>query len=182
MSWQQLLIHCNSSQSNVISDLMTDSGSASITLQDAGDKPIFEPPPGTEPIWPELIITGLFTADKNLQPIIDKIQSQVNDSLAFKIEIVEDKDWIREWMDSYQPICFGNRLWICPSWCEPPEPDAVTIMLDPGLAFGTLLHHLFGLFFKTVSVYPFEMEGGFKDDRTPTRFKGCFSRPVQFAV
>jgi ribosomal protein L11 methyltransferase len=34
----------------------------------------------------------------------------------------------------------GNRLWICPSWCEPPDPNAVNINLDPGLAFGTGTH------------------------------------------
>jgi ribosomal protein L11 methyltransferase len=57
-----------------------------------------------------------------------------------RIEILEDKDWIREWMDSYQPMRFGMRLWICPSWRTPPEPDAVNLMLDPGLAFGTGTH------------------------------------------
>jgi ribosomal protein L11 methyltransferase len=35
---------------------------------------------------------------------------------------------------------FGRRLWVCPSWLEPPEPDAVNLLLDPGLAFGTGTH------------------------------------------
>ncbi|MDF1763056.1 MAG: 50S ribosomal protein L11 methyltransferase, partial [Oleibacter sp.] len=56
------------------------------------------------------------------------------------IEILEDKDWVRAWMEDYHPMCFGERLWVCPSWREPPEANAVNLMLDPGLAFGTGTH------------------------------------------
>ncbi|CSC86596.1 50S ribosomal protein L11 methyltransferase [Vibrio cholerae] len=53
---------------------------------------------------------------------------------------MEDKDWEREWMDNFHPMQFGRRLWICPSWREVPDPQAVNVMLDPGLAFGTGTH------------------------------------------
>ena len=43
-------------------------------------------------------------------------------------------------MDGYKPMRFGERLWVCPSWMEPPEPTAANLMLDPGLAFGTGTH------------------------------------------
>ena len=59
---------------------------------------------------------------------------------SLKIEILEDKDWEREWMKSYKPMQFGNKLWVCPSWCDVPDPNAVNLMLDPGLAFGTGTH------------------------------------------
>ena len=59
---------------------------------------------------------------------------------AYKIEQIEDKDWEREWMDNFHPMQFGKRLWICPSWREVPDPKAVNVMLDPGLAFGTGTH------------------------------------------
>src|SRR5690625_5466955 len=55
-------------------------------------------------------------------------------------EALEDKDWEREWMRNYHPIQFGGRLWLCPSWQTPPEPEQVNVMLDPGLAFGTGTH------------------------------------------
>jgi ribosomal protein L11 methyltransferase len=61
-------------------------------------------------------------------------------STAARVEILEDRDWSREWMQHYRPMRFGERLWICPSWLEPPEPDAVNLLLDPGLAFGTGTH------------------------------------------
>lgn len=43
-------------------------------------------------------------------------------------------------MDHYHAMSFGKRLWICPSWQTPPDPKAVNLMLDPGLAFGTGTH------------------------------------------
>jgi ribosomal protein L11 methyltransferase len=56
------------------------------------------------------------------------------------VEILEDKAWEREWMQHYRPMQFGRRLWVCPSWLEPPESDSVNLLLDPGLAFGTGTH------------------------------------------
>ena len=58
----------------------------------------------------------------------------------YKLELVEDKDWVREWMDTFNPMPFGKRLWICPSWLEPEDPEAINLKLDPGLAFGTGTH------------------------------------------
>ena len=43
-------------------------------------------------------------------------------------------------MDNFHPIKFGQRLWVCPSWRDIPDPTAVNVMLDPGLAFGTGTH------------------------------------------
>jgi len=60
--------------------------------------------------------------------------------MKYKLEQLEDKDWEREWMDNFHPMKFGERLWICPSGLDVPEPDAVNVMLDPGLAFGTGTH------------------------------------------
>src|SRR5690606_25394554 len=55
-------------------------------------------------------------------------------------EEIADQDWERSWMDNFKPMRFGRRLWIVPSWHEAPEPDAVNLLLDPGLAFGTGTH------------------------------------------
>ena len=54
--------------------------------------------------------------------------------------MIADQDWERSWMDGFQPMRFGQRLWIVPSWHAAPEPDAVNLLLDPGLAFGTGTH------------------------------------------
>ena len=57
-----------------------------------------------------------------------------------RIEQLEDRDWAREWLKDFKPMRFGTRLWICPTAYTPPEPDAVNLSLDPGLAFGTGTH------------------------------------------
>ena len=57
-----------------------------------------------------------------------------------ELEQIEDQDWERSWMDNFHPMRFGQRLWIVPSWHAAPEPDAVNLLLDPGLAFGTGTH------------------------------------------
>src|SRR5690606_30797775 len=61
-------------------------------------------------------------------------------SLVASWHLLEDKDWEREWMQHFKAIRCAENLWICPSWHEPPDPNAVNVLLDPGLAFGTGTH------------------------------------------
>jgi ribosomal protein L11 methyltransferase len=85
---------------------------------------------------------GLYDASHDMDKVLSYLKSihPNKDKMAYKLEQLEDKDWEREWMDNFHPMKFGQRLWICPSWREVPEPDAVNVMLDPGLAFGTGTH------------------------------------------
>ena len=83
----------------------------------------------------------MFEAETDITAVIAALKPVLDFDLpTYKIEILEDKDWVREWMKDYHAICFGKRLWICPSWQQPPEPKAVNLMLDPGLAFGSGTH------------------------------------------
>lgn len=118
-------------------------GSQAVTFIDAKDTPIYEPLPGDEVIyWSNTVVMGLFDASHDMDNVISYLQGIHPDKaqMLYKLEQLEDKDWEREWMDNFHPMKFGNRLWICPSWCDVPEPDAVNVMLDPGLAFGTGTH------------------------------------------
>ena len=92
--------------------------------------------------WAQTTIIGLFDASHDMQQVIEHLQEkpELKDSFNYKIEQLEDKDWEREWMENFHPIKFGERLWICPSWRDVPDPKAVNVMLDPGLAFGTGTH------------------------------------------
>jgi ribosomal protein L11 methyltransferase len=83
---------------------------------------------------------GLFDAETDPAPTIAFFQQIFGEDVGYKVEQLEDKDWVREWMDHFHPMQFGERLWICPSWRDVPNPDAVNVMLDPGLAFGTGTH------------------------------------------
>ena len=122
------------------SSLLTGQGAMSVTYTDAGDNPVYEPLPGETKLWSETIVTGLFDAEVKTGRIMDFVKSHLRPGTQVTSEILEDKDWGREWMDHFKPMKFGRRLWICPSWCKTPDPDAVNLMLDPGLAFGTGTH------------------------------------------
>ncbi|GAB3484713.1 50S ribosomal protein L11 methyltransferase [Marinomonas epiphytica] len=119
-------------------------GALVVTFEDVYDDPVYEPDLNTTPLWQHTKVTGLFEADADIEKIrpvvMHRAETLGDHDINLKIEILEDKDWEREWMDSYHPIQFGERLWVCPSWREVPEPNAVTLMLDPGLAFGTGTH------------------------------------------
>lgn len=140
MPWLQLIIYCDDPQeTNALSESLSELALA-VTLRDAADQPIFEPPPGATPLWGNTIIIALFEEQSVLDNAIMQCQSQTTNQLRYKIEPLEDRDWLRECMIDFKPMQFGKRLWICPSWCEPVDPDAINILLDPGLAFGTGTH------------------------------------------
>lgn len=143
MPWLQIRVHTTPEYVPHLEDVLLDCGAMVVTFEDVHDDPVYEPELNTTPLWNHTKVTGLFEADADIdsiQPILDNAASMLGLSLEFKIEILEDKDWEREWMDSYHPIKFGERLWVCPSWREVPDESAVTLMLDPGLAFGTGTH------------------------------------------
>lgn len=141
MPWTQVSITANSRNYQQAEDTLLSLGAQSITLTDAADNPILEPQPGETPLWHDAIVTGLF--DNRLKPEIirEQIRLQLNDdSVAIEIAPLPDQDWTRAWMDSFKPMHLGERLWVCPKHIEPPDPQAINLRLDPGLAFGTGTH------------------------------------------
>lgn len=141
MPWLQLIIHTDRRHAEAIDEALLEVGAVSVTLQDDADQPILEPALGETPLWDATRITGLFEADVDTEQTRQALLAQLPEPPSkMKWEQLEDKDWEREWMANFKPICCGERLWICPSWQAPPEPSAVNLMLDPGLAFGTGTH------------------------------------------
>ncbi len=143
MPWIQIKLNATNENSEKIGDmLMEETGALSITFLDAKDTPVFEPLPGETRLWGDTDILALYDAESDTNLIIDQIKasSMLAQDFAYKVEQIEDKDWEREWMDNFHPMQFGQRLWICPSWRDVPDPEAVNVMLDPGLAFGTGTH------------------------------------------
>ncbi len=140
MPWIQLILTTDRSQHEPAEQALLDAGALSVTFQDAEDNPVLEPAPGETPLWNKLILTGLFDANHNSEQLKQRLRNKLGNDIQLKAEQLEDKDWIRAWMDDYKPMQFGHRLWVCPKHLAPPDPDAVNLMLDPGLAFGTGTH------------------------------------------
>ncbi|MDN2482271.1 50S ribosomal protein L11 methyltransferase [Vibrio agarivorans] len=143
MPWIQIKLNATNTNAEQIGDmLMEETGALSVTFLDAHDTPVFEPLPGETRLWGDTDILALYDAEADTALILEQMTNSglLADNFAHKVEQLEDKDWEREWMDNFHPMKFGERLWICPSWRDIPEPDAVNVMLDPGLAFGTGTH------------------------------------------
>ena len=149
MPWKRLSIVVTDTQAEPLGDLMSEFGAVSVSVepdQEAGSLPIFEPGPGETPLWKVARVTGLFEADSDLVPVV----TAANTVLArpqepdwqpdWQTDTLADKNWERVWMDDFHPLKMGERLWICPSWLQAPDPDAINVSMDPGLAFGSGTH------------------------------------------
>ncbi len=142
MAWLQLNFDAPPQDAPLLSEHLSDAGALAVTLSDAGDEPIFEPGPGATPLWRSTRVVALFEPGRAPETLLHDLRLRVApaDLPPCRVERLEDQDWERAWMSRFQPMRFGHRLWICPSWAEPPAPEAVTLRLDPGLAFGTGSH------------------------------------------
>ena len=143
MPWIQLRLSANEETAEKYSDWLSACGAQAVTFIDAKDTPIYEPLPGDEVIyWNNTVVMGLYDASHDMDKVLNYLKGihPDKDKMPYKLEQLEDKDWEREWMDNFHPMKFGQRLWICPSWRDVPDPTAVNVMLDPGLAFGTGTH------------------------------------------
>ncbi len=127
---------------DAVEEIFARHGATSITLTDAGDKPVLEPAPGKTPLWRDTRMTGLFSPDADLGALrADLLQSlSIADLPAHEIVVLADRAWEREWRKDFGPMQFGSRLWICPGDSSIDHQDAVVVKLDPGLAFGTGTH------------------------------------------
>ncbi len=142
MGWIQLQLSTTPDLAEDLETLLETLNSLAITLIDAADQPVFEPARGETPLWDSIILTALFPAELDPEQLMRELRQTYlpNQLPPLELKLLEDEDWERAWMDNFKPICFGERLWICPSWSKVPDPNAINIMLDPGLAFGTGTH------------------------------------------
>ncbi len=142
MPWLQITIETQQDQAERLAEVLHDAGAAAVTLQDAADQPLFQLEPGDSPLWVNTHVIGLFAADGDAAAILARLQSDAAQTTPLRatVTLLPDQDWERAWMDQFHPLRFGNRLWVCPRWHTPPDPAAVNVMLDPGLAFGTGTH------------------------------------------
>ncbi|SFD37386.1 ribosomal protein L11 methyltransferase [Pseudomonas citronellolis] len=141
MPWVQVRLAITPEQAPTYEDALLEVGAVSVTFMDAEDQPIFEPDLGTTPLWTHTHLLALFEDGTDEAALLAHLQLLTGGELPqHQVEVVEDQDWERSWMDNFKPMRFGRRLWIVPSWHEAPEPEAVNLLLDPGLAFGTGTH------------------------------------------
>jgi len=148
MSWLTLTVTASEQQAEVLSDVLLELGALSVDVHDAdADTPqehaIFgEPGEPAAHLWSHNCVTALFPADAAIDAIM--LEAARATGLAqppvYRIETLEDNDWVRLTQSQFNPIPISQRLWIVPTWHTPSDPAAINIVLDPGLAFGTGSH------------------------------------------
>lgn len=146
MAWLQLKAEVPPEHAELLEELLLEEGATAITLQDAHDDPVFEPDRGTTPLWDQTVLTGLYDDLEGIHDMLERLAAAWAEHMpddpcpVIEHELLDDRDWEREWMEDFKPLRMGQRLWIVPSWHQPPQDDAINLKLDPGLAFGTGTH------------------------------------------
>lgn len=138
MAWLQLHFETAPEAHEALETALFAAGAVSVSLTDAGDSPLLEPGPGEQPLWPGLHLSGLFEATDTETLLVRIAAAHQTPLPSWRAERFDDRDWVRAWLDDYQPLAFGS-LEILPHGFEP-TPGKTTVHLDPGLAFGTGTH------------------------------------------
>lgn len=139
MIWHKLDIFCSRDDSFFIEEILIGLGAISIFIEDNSNKPIYEPEVGETPLWERLKLSALY--DRNISN--DEINSilKFTNFYDFNISHIEDINWVSNYQKKMQPLSFGEKLWVVPSWvkCENIE-DKKIIKMNPGMAFGSGSH------------------------------------------
>jgi ribosomal protein L11 methyltransferase len=149
MSWTEIVLEVPRDLTEQVSDALIEAGALSVSVEDAdegtdAERPLFGEP-GMEPTehaWEHSRVVALAEAGADCDAIVrDACQMcEITEPLPFSLRPVAEQDWVRVTQSQFEPIHIGRRIWVVPSWHEAPEPDAVVLELDPGLAFGTGSH------------------------------------------
>jgi ribosomal protein L11 methyltransferase len=142
MNWLQVRINLGEIQVGPVEQALLHMGAVSIEYSDAGDNPIFEPTPGTTPLWNTTQISALFeggVSETAIQLIVaTAIAPTPMPGIHFAI--LEDQNWVTNWRRDLPPMQFGQHLWICPPGRICPDDQAIAVTMEPGLGFGTGSH------------------------------------------
>jgi ribosomal protein L11 methyltransferase len=142
MNWLQVRIDLGELRAEPVEQALLDMGAVTIQYSDAGDNPIFEPAPGTTPLWNTTQMSALFevgVSETAIQLIVAKsITPAPIPSIYFTL--LEEQDWVASWKRNLPPMQFGQHLWICPPGSTCPDDRATIVTIEPGLGFGTGAH------------------------------------------
>lgn len=148
MAWLSLKIEADEQTAGVLSDALLELGALAADIEDANaetdqEQPIFgEPGEPVDSVWQNSIVSGLFAEDADIPAIVAAATEAAHlvDTPRYRVITVEEQDWVRLTQSQFDPIRISPRLWIIPTWHTPPDPAAINLILDPGLAFGTGSH------------------------------------------
>ena len=145
-TWVNARIVADAQQAEALGYALMEAGALSVTVEDAdagtpAETPQYgEPGMETHTVWARSVLSALFDADQPVRDIVAECAAALGVDAELTIEDVPETDWVRATQAQFDPIPIGGPLWIVPTWHTPPEADAINLVLDPGLAFGTGSH------------------------------------------
>jgi len=148
MPWLAVTLTVDASRVDVLSDALLADGAISVDTTDAHAGTALElalfAEPG-EPCaagWERVKLTALFNGDADVAArMADALEASGCDpAQQYEVEPVADQDWVQATQSQFQPVRVSSRLWVVPTWHTPPDPAAINLVIDPGLAFGTGTH------------------------------------------
>lgn len=149
MGWTEVVIEIAREHAEGLSDALMEAGALSVSVEDADEgtedeKPLFGEPGMVpkEAAWDHSRVVALTDEDADQAAIVAEAASAIGlqQAPAFTTRSVADADWVRLTQSQFEPIHIGKNIWVVPSWHEAPDPDALILEVDPGLAFGTGSH------------------------------------------
>lgn len=137
MAWQALKFQASAEEAASLSELLLSEGALSVAIENADEfDALFQYELAEDVVlWQVNTVSGLFDATVDVAAVAARVGIR-----DFLIESIEEQDWVRKSQSQFAPIQISPRLWIAPSWHERIDHNATTIVLDPGLAFGTGSH------------------------------------------
>jgi ribosomal protein L11 methyltransferase len=163
MSWTEVVIEIPREHAEALSDALMEAGALSVSVEDADEGTDAEIPlfgePGMEPTeaaWEHSRVVALTDVDADQAGIVAEAAAAINLAAApaFTTRFVGDEDWVRLTQSQFAPIHIGKNIWVVPSWHAAPDPDALILELDPGLAFGTGSHPTTRLCMEWLEAHP----------------------------
>ncbi len=154
MSWTEIVLEVPRQHAEHLSDALMQAGALSVSVEDADEGTAAEQAlfgePGMEPeqqAWERSRVIALSEADADHAALVaeacrhcDLGHHAQQTSWPFTLRSVAEQDWVRLTQSQFDPIHIGKHIWVVPSWHVAPDPDALVLELDPGLAFGTGSH------------------------------------------
>jgi ribosomal protein L11 methyltransferase len=148
MSWQNVSFLTDALHAEPLCDALLEAGALSACIEDADagtpdeQSQFGEPGSVNSPGWMRSKVLALFEPDADVANMLSSAANQVglSEVPSFSIEEIEEQNWVQLTQSQFDPIRVSERLWIVPSWHEIPDPEAISLILDPGMAFGTGSH------------------------------------------
>jgi ribosomal protein L11 methyltransferase len=164
MSWTEIVVEVARTHAEALSDALIDAGALSVSVEDAdfgtdAEQPLFGEPgmEPTETAWEHSRVVALLSADSDPAATLSEAAQAVGldgGDLPHTLRSVEEQDWVRLTQSQFEPMHIGRNIWVVPSWHDAPDPNALVLELDPGLAFGTGSHPTTRLCMEWLEAHP----------------------------